>query len=181
VCYVVGHGPPSNSYYPLYAEQVVAWCADLKERDPSGSSSIEVPTIAIFVGLKKVKDTMKDRRDNRQLLDAATGVGSGSSGPINWQPPQTTSILPNQPFNVNIFNRNAPLALVLPVPQTELRSSPSAVSNADREMDEFFDWCYNHRDWQGRSRVDDLLEIKELCITEDFTLGDMKKISLKAW
>jgi hypothetical protein len=30
VCYVVGCGPPSNSHYPLYAEQVVAWCADLK-------------------------------------------------------------------------------------------------------------------------------------------------------
>jgi hypothetical protein len=48
-------------------------------------------------------------------------------------------------------------------------------------MDEFFDWYHNHRDWQGRSRADDSLEIKELCITEDFTLGDMKKISLKAW
>jgi hypothetical protein len=181
VCYVVGHGPPSNSHYPLYAEQVIAWCADLKERDPSGSSSIEVPAIAVFVGLKKAKDAMKDRRDNRQLLDAVTGVGSGSSGPITWQPPQSTSMLPNQPFNVNIFNGNAPPAPVLPVPQTELRSSPSAVSDADRELDEFFDWCHTHRDWQGRSRADDLLEIKELCITEDFTLGDMKQISLKAW
>jgi hypothetical protein len=89
-------------------------------------------------------------------------------------------VLPNQPFNVNIFNGNAPLAPALPVLQTELRSSPSAVSNADRELDEFFDWCYNHHDWQGRNRADDLLEIKELCITKDFTLGDIKKISLKA-
>jgi len=82
VCYVVGHGPPPNSHYPLYAEQVVAWCADLKERDPSGSSSIEVPAIAVFVGLKKAKDAIKDRRNDRRLFDAVTGVGSGSSGPV---------------------------------------------------------------------------------------------------
>lgn len=31
----------------------------------------------------------------RQLFDPVTGVGSGSSGPITWQPPQSTSMLPN--------------------------------------------------------------------------------------
>ena len=116
VYYIVGHGPPSNSHYPLYAEQIVAWCADLKERDPSGSSSIDLPAIAVFVGLKKSKGAMKDRRDDRQLSDAVTSVGSGSSGPVTWQPPQSTSMLPDQPFNVNIFNRNAPPTPALSVP-----------------------------------------------------------------
>jgi hypothetical protein len=41
-----------------------------------------VPAIAIFVGLKKAKDAIKDRRNDRQLFDAATSVRSGSSGPI---------------------------------------------------------------------------------------------------
>jgi hypothetical protein len=75
-CYIVGQGPPSYAHYPLYAEQVVAWCSDLKDRNPDNGSIVEVPSIAVFAGLRKAKDAVKESRDNRAVANAAADIGA---------------------------------------------------------------------------------------------------------
>jgi hypothetical protein len=49
--------------------------------DPSGSSSIEVPAIAVFVGLKKAKDAIKDpSSSSSSSFSSFSSFSSSSSG-----------------------------------------------------------------------------------------------------
>jgi hypothetical protein len=173
-CYVKAEGDPLQNHYPLYNNIVTAWSKDIRDR----LASAERPTVETVLMMKPAKYHTDLRKRNMP-------ASAPTAAPIlNWQPPSQPSSMPIMNFFLSGIIDPVSLTGVPGVQRghpAEPRSSPSAMSDADRRMEQFFAWAAERVEWQGKERPQDLEKIKDLFDEQDYSLTAIERIDEESW